>query len=210
VLESQRFREKVAYTETNASPEWLLFSKGDRPGTSKVVDTERETRTSLRNVGHELVLRKAGFRPVRKLVGPGQESCSFTLVKKPCLYLDVSVIDESRLTVAQNMYDTVFGKKYSKSASGQDVQALFQSSRELGDAFNISESRTGCELLSCSLVIRNDFSSLEVRIVDGNGKSSFKNLQQFRTGVERDEFLSGLKREAAVQCVNIYKAFCGE
>lgn len=210
VLESERFREQVVYTKTNASPEWLLFSKGDRPGTSRVVDRERETRTCLKDVGHEVVVKKAGFRSARKLVGQEGGSCEFILARKPCVYLDVSVVDESRLTVAQNMYDTVFGKKYSKTVASQDVQGFFQSSRELGDAFDISESRAGCEVLSCSLVIRNDFSSLEVKIVDGNGKASFKDSQKFRTGVEREEFLSGLKREVGRACQEIYRKFCGE
>ena len=211
ILQSERQRKKYQTTHSNWSPEWLILNKGDKPGTSKVVDSEKEDRYQPKAVTHEIVVKKQGYRTASKSVSIEEPSANFVLKEKPCLYVNnVAVTDNSELSVAQKLYETVFGKKYAKDIKLEEVREILISEKHLQEIFNFSAVKGNCDSLNCDLAIGNEYTDMRVTILNSEGKTVAEASSRFKTGFERKEFFSGLKTEVGKGFYNIYKTLCEE
>ena len=119
-------------------------------------------------------------------------------------------MDESKPSVAQRMYDVLFKKKYKKEVKPEALQAILESNKHFKEVFNFSKTKRKCNSLNCELTIRNDYTDLSIMIFDSRGNDIVNSSSRFKTGFERAEFLSDLKREINKEAYEIYKTLCEE
>ena len=211
VLESEMKRHKYETTRYNATPAWLLFREGDKPGSSKVVDSERKTRNMIKNVTHNVVVRREGYRDASKLVTREDSSAHLVLKQKPCLFFNnTSVENESQLTVVQKMYDALFQKKYAKDVKPEDLQNVLQSDKHLKSLFTFTGKREGCNRLDSKLTIRDDHTDISITISDGKGNDVARGSSKFTTPFERAQFLSDLRDQVDKEAYKIYMSLTRE
>ena len=168
-------------------------------------------RTSIENVTRKVTAKKEGCRPAYKSVSYNDFSVHFILKEKPCLFFNnISVEDESKRSITQKIYDAVFKKKYKKDVDPTFLQNLLESDKHLEDLFHFSGKKKNCNSLDCELVIRNDYSYLRIIVLDGEGNDILKSRSRFKTGFEREEFLSDLEREIGRETYKIYRSLYEE
>jgi hypothetical protein len=207
LLRSERKRQKYQYTESNWSFEWLILHRGDRPNSTKVIDSETEERAALESANHNLVLKKEGYRSASRSVSLDDSSAHFILKRKPCLSFNIRVEDKCQLSAAQKIYDTLFRKKYSKDIKPEELKTLFESEPLLGELFLLPVRKSaGCSILESELVIQNDQTKLNIFILDAEGRTAAKASSVFKTAVEREEFLKSLKDEIRSGVSTAYEA----
>lgn len=211
VLESEMKRHKYETTRYNATPSWLLLREGDRPGSSKVVDSERKTRNMIRNETHNVVVKKEGYRDASKLVAREDSSAHIILKQKPCLFFNnTSVENESQLTAAQKMYDAFFHKKYAKDVKPEDLQNVLESNKHLKSLFTFTGKREGCNRLDSKLTIHDDQTDLSISISDGRGNDVARTSSKFKTPFERAQFLPDLRDQIDKEVYKIYMSLIKE
>jgi hypothetical protein len=178
---------------------------------SLVVDSEKETRNMVKTVAHEIILKRDGFMPASKLASMDDSSAHFVLKEKLCLFFkNVKVVNESELSLPQKMYDAVFKQKYSKDVKPGWLKDVFESDARFKEVFTVSRSWRSCNVLDCELVIRSEYTDLSVTVLDGRGRDVLRTSSRFKTGFEREEFLSVLQKEIGEQAQKIYRALCQE
>ena len=211
ILQSEREQKKYQTTHSNWSLEWLLLGKGDKPGTSKVIDSEKEIHNTLKSMTHKVVVKREGYRPASKFVSQNDSFAHFILKEKLCLFFNnIKVEDESKLSVTQKIYDAIFKKKYEKAIKPEDLQNMLESDKHFKELFIFSGKKGGCNWLNSELIIRDDYTVLSVTVLDGKGSSIVEASSRFKTGFERDGFLSDLKKEIDKEAYKIYRTLCEE
>ena len=211
ILQSEREQKKYQTTHSNWSLEWLLLGKGDKPGTSKVIDSEKEVRNSLKSVTYKIVVKREGYRPSSKLVSLSDSYAHFILKEKLCLFFNsIRVENKFELSVAQKIHDSLFGKKYAKDINPKEIQPILEAEKHFKELFNFSTKKDGCDALNSELIIRNEHTDLNITILDNKGGSVAKTSSRFKTSFERDEFLSDLKKEIDKETYKIYRSLCEE
>lgn len=205
VLESKKERKKYKATETNYTPNWILFGKGDRPGSRQIIDSEKDIRVSLKNT-YRLVVKNKGYIPGYKIISHDDTKANFILKKQFCLFFkDMKIIDETKLSATQKIYDALYKKKYSKDIKPEELKKIFKAKETFRELFIFSKDNEGCSSLNCQLVIRDDYTNMNISILDAKGGSILTRSSSFKTGPERAHFLSALKNHISKETENIHK-----
>lgn len=210
VLLSQRERKKYQKTHSNPTLEWIVLSKGDKPGTTKAVDSEKEQQTTLKSLPYNLVVKKEGYRTAFKAVSLEDSSAHFVLKPKPCLFPHIKVDNKYELSTAQKLHDTIFGKKYAKDISPEEIRTILEAENNLKEVFTFSAKKAGCHQLSYELTIRNAETNLNITILDSKGEIVSQTSSTFKTAFERKEFLSDLSREITKEAYKMHNTLCKE
>jgi len=211
VIESERKRNKYQMTRSNWSPGWIIFRRGDRPGSREIIDSEKEAQNSLKNIRHRIAVKREGYRTAYKFLSHDDSYAHLILKEKLCLFFNnIRVEDESSLSVTQKIYDTLFKKKYKKDVKPEDLQNILESNEHFKEIFNLSRKKEDCNALNCKLTIHNDYTDLGITILDGKGNEVAESSSRFETSFERDDFLSNLRREIDKESYKIYRTLCGE
>lgn len=196
VLESKRRRNKYQRTHYNTTPGWLLLSQGDKPGTRKIIDSEKEFRDSIQDKKYEIIVRREGYRHGHKSISQNDSNAHFVLKKKTCLSFKLlKVENNTRLSTTQKLHDFIFKKRYNKEVTIGYLKNAFLSNTKFKEFFNPSQRSAGCYNLDSLLMINNDFTVLDVKLLDAQNKILASSSSRFNTSFERDEFLSVLKKE---------------
>ena len=211
VLKSERKRNKYQQTRSNWSPGWLLLRSGDRPGSREVIDSEKEAQNSLKKIKHRIALKRRGYMTAYKFLSHDDSYAHLILKEKLCLFFNnIRVKDESRLSVTQKIYDTLFKNKYKKDVEPEDLQNILGTNKHFKEIFNLSRKKDNCNALNCKLTIHNDYTDIGITILDGKGSEVAESSSRFDTSFERDDFLSDLRREIDKEAYKIYRTLCGE
>jgi len=175
----------------------------------KVIDSEKDVRSSLKGASHRVTVKRRGYRPAYKLISHDDSFAHLILKEKLCLFFNnILVEDESGRSFAQKLYDFVFRKKYKKYVKPGYLKKVFGSNKHFKELFIFSGKNKGCNALNCKLVIRNDYTDLSIAIIDGSGSEFAESSSRFKTSFERDEFLSDLGREIDKGTYKIYRTLC--
>ena len=210
LLESERFKYQYKQTNYNTSLNWMLFRRGDRPGRTVRINSQREAKNKPKDIPHKIEVKREGYRPSYKTISLGENSAHLVLQEKPCLIFNIEIDNRSELSFAQALHDFIFTDKFSKKIKPKALKRLFLSNPNFRDTFKFSKKDDSCNKLNCKMAVENEYTQLNISLSDEKNSEISGRTYRFKTGYETDEFLSELKNRISQESARIYRILCGE